>query len=521
MADDVKNTFVCPTCKACASEGSWVSRKDLNRLLIHTCERLKERLPLRLTDRQVPSKCSYVSGDRSASGSGGKGSFTWVVDEEQQWRVDFLLYRTVDIASMESKARQRQYTTLAEFEADAATIVHNVVIYHGVNSIIADMSRQMLRDCLYDLAEMRQCQDCYRRSNEKTNKHWFCLPCNPPHMLVYAKQKGYPYWPAKVIRVEDDMYDVRFFGAPHERAKLEKTHIRDITVDLAALGVKRSAGFNKACEELRRHQQLLAKGPRANSPMSSSDEAERDQKGQSQPQRTKRGRQKSEKESEEESDSEKSPPAKRKRVRKSAAETPVAAVPKRRGRRSTAAAASVARRKSAQKQKPANGEDAEDESSGDEESVSSTSQQHVPSKEDDDQVSSSCTVPRSRCVSVQTPPRFNRDEAPRKRRQSRDKDAEMAELRRECEREKAAALAVATRQHELELERVQNEYNQELMRIEERHRIALAESKRKQWCYNCEAEAIYHCCWNTAYCSTECQQSHWHKEHKRLCRRKR
>lgn len=25
-------------------------------------------------------------------------------------------------------------------------------------------------------------------------------------------------------------------------------------------------------------------------------------------------------------------------------------------------------------------------------------------------------------------------------------------------------------------------------------------------CWQCEAEAIYHCCWNTAYCSVECQQ---------------
>jgi hypothetical protein len=40
-------------------------------------------------------------------------------------------------------------------------------------------------------------------------------------------------------------------------------------------------------------------------------------------------------------------------------------------------------------------------------------------------------------------------------------------------------------------------------------------------CYNCESEAIYHCCWNTAYCSIECQQLHWQKEHKRVCRRKR
>ena len=28
----------------------------------------------------------------------------------------------------------------------------------------------------------------------------------------------------------------------------------------------------------------------------------------------------------------------------------------------------------------------------------------------------------------------------------------------------------------------------------------LTDMKKKQWCYNCEAEAIYWCCWNTAYC---------------------
>lgn len=32
---------------------------------------------------------------------------------------------------------------------------------------------------------------------------------------------------------------------------------------------------------------------------------------------------------------------------------------------------------------------------------------------------------------------------------------------------------------------------------------------------------MYHCCWNTSYCSIKCQQEHWHREHKRMCRRKR
>ena len=60
------------------------------------------------------------------------------------------------------------------------------------------MASQVLQDCLYDLQEIRMCRDCYRLSNEKPGKNWFCLPCRPPHQLVFAKQKGYPFWPAKV-----------------------------------------------------------------------------------------------------------------------------------------------------------------------------------------------------------------------------------------------------------------------------------------------------------------------------------
>ena len=34
-------------------------------------------------------------------------------------------------------------------------------------------------------------------------------------------------------------------------------------------------------------------------------------------------------------------------------------------------------------------------------------------------------------------------------------------------------------------------------------------AKKKSWCSNCTKEAFYHCCWNTNYCSTECQRVHW------------
>lgn len=44
----------------------------------------------------------------------------------------------------------------------------------------------------------------------------------------------------------------------------------------------------------------------------------------------------------------------------------------------------------------------------------------------------------------------------------------------------------------------------------------IEETKRKQWCARCGKEALFYCCWNTAYCDYPCQQFHWSK-HMRTC----
>lgn len=38
---------------------------------------------------------------------------------------------------------------------------------------------------------------------------------------------------------------------------------------------------------------------------------------------------------------------------------------------------------------------------------------------------------------------------------------------------------------------------------------AVSLAKKKRWCANCRAEAFYPCCWNTSYCTLECQKAHW------------
>jgi hypothetical protein len=54
-----------------------------------------------------------------------------VTDDGDLWRVEYLIYRPMDLHTMEVKAYTNKYHSLQEFRADAETIVHNVVIYHG------------------------------------------------------------------------------------------------------------------------------------------------------------------------------------------------------------------------------------------------------------------------------------------------------------------------------------------------------------------------------------------------------
>lgn len=54
------------------------------------------------------------------------------------------------------------------------------------------------------------CHECYTYMDER----FATLCCSKPHILVWAKQRGYPFWPAKLMRynVINNTFDVRYFG---------------------------------------------------------------------------------------------------------------------------------------------------------------------------------------------------------------------------------------------------------------------------------------------------------------------
>uniref|UniRef100_A0A8C1IKZ6 Zinc finger MYND domain-containing protein 11-like n=1 Tax=Cyprinus carpio TaxID=7962 RepID=A0A8C1IKZ6_CYPCA len=166
-----------------------------------------------------------------------------------------LIHTLLDVDNIQENISEGKYKSFEEFRADAQLIVHNTAI------LFCALFEQCICAIIYlfQLNELMLCRHCFYLSNARPD-NWFCYPCSPTHELVWARMKGFGYWPAKVMQREGSQVDVRFFGHQHQRAWIPSDNIQEITVNVQQLQVKRSLGWKKACDELELHQRFLREG---------------------------------------------------------------------------------------------------------------------------------------------------------------------------------------------------------------------------------------------------------------------
>ncbi len=142
-----------------------------------------------------------------------------------------IVFKKMDLKVMEDKTKSNSYKSLLEFENDFFIFMHNLYIttydFEAIAKKFADLKEYFKKEII----ELRICVDCYERSNDKelqmSNKDWFCEPCDPPHKVLFAKIKGFPYWPAKLIKDDGNgRYIIRFFdkGFTKLDVKANETH---------------------------------------------------------------------------------------------------------------------------------------------------------------------------------------------------------------------------------------------------------------------------------------------------------
>ncbi|XP_042714950.1 zinc finger MYND domain-containing protein 11 isoform X8 [Chrysemys picta bellii] len=425
-----------------------------------------------------------------------------------------LVHSAVDVPTIQEKVNEGKYRSYEEFKADAQLLLHNTVIFYGADSEQADIARMLYKDTCHELDELQLCKNCFYLSNARPD-NWFCYPCIPNHELVWAKMKGFGFWPAKVMQKEDNQVDVRFFGHHHQRAWIPSENIQDITVNIHRLHVKRSMGWKKACDELELHQRFLRDGRfwKSKNEDKGEEEAEssisstsNEQLKVTQEPRAKKGRRNQSVE-----------PKKENCLKKNVVIT---------GRKEPEPETEAVSSSQEIPTMPQPIEKVSVSTQTKKLSASSPKMLHRSTQTNNDGVCQNMCHDKYTKIFNDFKDRMKADH---KRETERVVREAVEKLRTEMEEDKRQAVnkAVANMQGEMDRkckqvkEKCKEEFVEEIKKLAGQHKQLISQTKKKQWCYNCEEEAMYHCCWNTSYCSIKCQQEHWHAEHKRTCRRKR
>ncbi len=77
-------------------------------------------------------------------------------------------------------------------------------------------------------------------------------------MLVWAKTRGFPFWPGKVLRAVKGDFDIRFFGALHDRSLVQANKCYWLSKECPAYSrANNSMEFKVSIGELNRHIEKL------------------------------------------------------------------------------------------------------------------------------------------------------------------------------------------------------------------------------------------------------------------------
>uniref|UniRef100_A0A8C9YCW7 Protein kinase C binding protein 1, like n=1 Tax=Sander lucioperca TaxID=283035 RepID=A0A8C9YCW7_SANLU len=158
------------------------------------------------------------------------------------------IFHPMDLCTLEKTIKKKMYGCTEAFLADMKWILHNCIIYNGGNHKLTATAKVIVKICEHEMNEIEVCPECYLSSCQKRD-NWFCEPCSQPHPLVWAKLKGFPFWPAKALREKDGQVDARFFGQ-HDRAWVPINNCYLMSKEIPFSVKKTKSIFNSAMQEM-------------------------------------------------------------------------------------------------------------------------------------------------------------------------------------------------------------------------------------------------------------------------------
>ncbi|XP_067665413.1 MYND-type zinc finger-containing chromatin reader ZMYND8-like [Haliotis asinina] len=239
MVSDVPRDWVCPECE---------------KILRAECTDSRSHAMAMIT---VETLCFLLKFALERMKHGGSDPFMKAVDPASVPLYSDYVFHPMDLGILEKNIKKKMYGCTEAFMADTKWILHNCIVFNGLHNKLTAAAKTIIKICRHEMSEIEVCPDCYLNSCVKRNDEWFCEPCREPHPLVWAKLKGYPFWPAKALREQDGLVDVRFFGA-HDRSWVPPSQVFMLSEDIPTpMRNKRQAGFDNAMEETNTHIEKL------------------------------------------------------------------------------------------------------------------------------------------------------------------------------------------------------------------------------------------------------------------------
>ncbi|XP_037082061.1 protein kinase C-binding protein 1-like [Pollicipes pollicipes] len=235
--------------------GDWVCVECRRVVQAETVANLSPAMKM-LTHEQFTLLLKHAIGRPEGSSRGewlsahGAEPFINPVDEKKFPNYGEFVACPMDLNTMEENIKKGMYGSTEAFIADCKWILHNCILFNGQTSKLTGLAKSLLKMCKWEMEEIETCPECY--SSAYSSDNWFTLACPHPHVLIWARLKGFPYWPAKAVKSRDGNVDCRFFGR-HDRAWVPIKECYLFSKDPPAPPKSRSKSLDACIEELEEH----------------------------------------------------------------------------------------------------------------------------------------------------------------------------------------------------------------------------------------------------------------------------
>ncbi|KAG7477942.1 hypothetical protein MATL_G00074940 [Megalops atlanticus] len=229
---------------AAEPEGDWFC-PECEKITVAECIETQSKAMTMLTLDQLSFLLKFALQKMKQPGT---EPFQKPVSLEQHPDYAEYIFHPMDLCTLEKNIKKKMYGCTEAFLADVKWILHNCIIYNGGNHKLTATAKVIIKICEHEMNEIEVCPECYLSACQKRD-NWFCEPCSNPHPLVWAKLKGFPFWPAKALRDKDGQVDARFFGQ-HDRAWVPLNNCYLMSKEIPFSVKKTKSIFNSAMQEM-------------------------------------------------------------------------------------------------------------------------------------------------------------------------------------------------------------------------------------------------------------------------------